>query len=147
VVPFTNAVALRPRSQNRDVRLIEIAEGGITINGEPVSGRELRQRVGDDADLILRVSYLSNDDRRTLFERRETVAEAPSDKPQAETPGALGSTRERRRANGDRVRIFGDAVVNEDEEVTGQVVAVLGSVRIDGEVGDQVVAVLGSVDV
>ena len=26
----------------------------------------------------------------------------------------------------------------EDEEVTGQVVAVLGSVRIDGEVGDQV---------
>jgi len=30
--------------------------------------------------------------------------------------------------------------------VTGQVVAVIGSVRIDGEVGDQVVAVLGSVD-
>ena len=34
----------------------------------------------------------------------------------------------------------------EDEEVTGQVVAVLGSVRIDGAVGDQVVAVLGSVE-
>jgi hypothetical protein len=36
--------------------------------------------------------------------------------------------------------------VNEGEEVTGQVVAVLGSVRIDGEVGNQVVSVLGSVD-
>ena len=36
--------------------------------------------------------------------------------------------------------------VGEDEEVSGQVVAVMGSVRIDGEVGDQVVAVLGSVD-
>jgi hypothetical protein len=44
------------------------------------------------------------------------------------------------------VRVFGDAVVNEGEEVAGQVVAVLGSARIDGEVGDQVVAVLGSVD-
>ncbi len=42
--------------------------------------------------------------------------------------------------------MFGDVVVNEGEEVSGQVVAVLGSVRIDGEVGDQVVAVLGSVD-
>ena len=37
-------------------------------------------------------------------------------------------------------------VVNEGEEVTGQVVAVLGSVRINGEVGDQVVAVLGTVE-
>ena len=44
------------------------------------------------------------------------------------------------------MRIFGDVVVNEGEEVSGQVVAVLGSVRINGEVGDQVVAVLGSVD-
>ena len=50
------------------------------------------------------------------------------------------------RAGGDRVRVFGDVRVAEDEEVTGQVVAVLGSVRIDGEVGDQVVAVLGSVE-
>jgi hypothetical protein len=44
------------------------------------------------------------------------------------------------------VRILGDVQVAEDEEVTGQVVAVLGSVRVDGEVGDQVVAVLGSVE-
>ena len=50
------------------------------------------------------------------------------------------------RSGGDRVRVFGDVAVPEDEEVSGQVVAVLGSVRIDGEVGDQVVAVLGSVD-
>jgi hypothetical protein len=44
------------------------------------------------------------------------------------------------------VRIFGNVLVREDEAVSGQVVAVLGSVRIDGEVGDLVVAVLGSVD-
>ena len=44
------------------------------------------------------------------------------------------------------MRVFGDVVVNEGEEVTGQVVSVLGSVRIDGEVRQQVVAVLGTVE-
>ncbi len=44
------------------------------------------------------------------------------------------------------MRIFGDVVVEQDEEVTGQVIAVMGSVRVDGEVGDQVVAVMGSVE-
>ena len=54
------------------------------------------------------------------------------------------SGRDRRHVpSGDRVRIFGDVTVREDEAVSGQVVAVLGSVRVDGEVGDQVVAVLG----
>ena len=52
----------------------------------------------------------------------------------------------RRRSSGDRINVFGDVRVREDEQITGQVVAVLGSARIDGEVGDQVVAVLGSVD-
>lgn len=51
-----------------------------------------------------------------------------------------------RRSGRDRVRIFGDVVVREGEEVTGQVVAVLGSVRIDGEVSQEVVAVLGSIE-
>jgi hypothetical protein len=36
-------------------------------------------------------------------------------------------------------------VVAEDEEVSGQAIAVLGNVRIDGAVDDQVVSVLGSV--
>jgi hypothetical protein len=44
------------------------------------------------------------------------------------------------------VRIFGDVTVNENEEVGGEVVAVLGSVQVNGEVGQEVVAVLGSVE-
>ena len=51
-----------------------------------------------------------------------------------------------RRSGGDRLRIFGDVVVREGEEVTGEVVAVLGSVRIDGEVSREVVAVLGTIE-
>jgi len=51
---------------------------------------------------------------------------------------------ERRRV-GERVHIFGGVTVPRDESVAGQVVAVFGSVRVDGHVSDQVVAVLGSV--
>src|SRR6266516_3450082 len=145
VVPLSGGVALRPKSPRDDVRLIEISDT-IAINGVPVSGRELRERVGADADTILRLSYL---DAKALGELFGPVAAEREIRPEKEAPlepAADRSSRRIHRSGGDRVRIFGDAVVNEGEEVTGQVVAVLGSVRVDGEVGDQVVAVLGSVD-
>ena len=149
VVPLSRGVALRPKSTRDDVRLIEIADT-IAINGVPVSGRELRERVGADADAILRLSYL---DAKALGELFGPVAAEREIRPEKEAPVEPAappmpepSPRRTHRSGGDRVRIFGDAVVDEGEEVTGQVVAVLGSVRINGEVGDQVVAVLGSVD-
>lgn len=46
-----------------------------------------------------------------------------------------------------RVRMFSDIVVRHDERVDGDVVAVLGSVRVEGEVTGSVVAVGGSVTV
>ncbi len=146
VVPLTRGIALRPKSPGGDVRLIEISDT-IAINGVPVSGSELRERVGTDADAILRLSYL---DAKALGELFAPVAVEREIRPEKEAPPEPSvppsPPRPAHRSSGDRVRIFGDAVVNEGEEVTGQVVAVLGSVRIHGEVGDQVVAVLGSVD-
>ena len=141
IVPLSNGVALTPKRPRSDVRLIEVSDT-IAVNGNVVTGRELRDRVGADADAMLRVSYLDPAARRALFASgagRPTTLEPPAE---TTTPDA----RRTHRAGGDRVRVFGDVRVNEDEEVTGQVVAVIGSVRIDGEVGDQVVAVLGSVD-
>ena len=153
VVPLAGGVALTPKSprgHGEDVRLIEISDT-IAINGVQVSGRELRERVGADADTILRLSYLDRNDLRKLFARSapETPPEqvptveraTPSTPPAPEPP-----RRPLRRSSGDRVRVFGDVVVNEGEEISGEVVAVLGSVRINGEVSQQVVAVLGSVD-
>lgn len=161
VVPLTGGIGFRPRTPGRDVRLIEIADGTISLNGVAVTGRELRDRIGADADAILQVSYMSANDQRALFAEkspaaateppleRETGAGQRAAEPppveRAEPPAASRPSRARR-ASGDRVRIFGDVVVERDEEVTGQVVAVLGSVRVDGAVGDQVVAVLGSVE-
>jgi len=149
VVPLAGGVALTPKSPRGDVRLIEISDT-IAINGVSVSGRELRERVGADADTILRLSYLDRDDLRRLFARSAPALEADQEKEtqvERATPAAPAPpSPPRRRSRGDRVRVFGDVVVSEDEQVSGQVVAVLGSVRVDGEVSQQVVAVLGSVD-
>jgi hypothetical protein len=149
VVPLSAGVALRPKTPRGDVRLIEISDT-IAINGMPVSGRELRERVGADADAILRLSYL---DAKALGELFGPVAAEREIRPEKEAPiepavppAPERSSRRAHHSAGDRVRIFGDAVVKDGEEVSGQVVAVMGSARINGEVGDQVVAVLGSVD-
>jgi hypothetical protein len=149
IVPVTDGVAFRPKTRIRDVRLIEVSDGSVTVNGAPVTGRELRDRLGADAELILRVSYLTADERRAFVAAGTEAVEKPTEAPRAVAPPAPApepTPRRARRSVGDRVRIFGNVAVDADEEVTGQVVAVLGSVRIDGEVGGDAVAVLGTVD-
>ena len=146
VVPLTGGIALRPKTPLQDVRLIEVSDGLIAINGTPVTGRELRDRVGSDADAVLRLSYLPAEERRELFggpgakamPRRNGRGAA------VQTPDVPASSR---RPTGQRVRIFGNVAVEEDEIVRGDAVAVMGSVRVNGEVTGQVVAVMGSVDV
>ena len=144
IVPLTGGIALRPKTPTRDIRLIEISEGVIAINGVPVSGQELKQRLGNDAQAVLRLSYLPADQRREIFGGPgATAAPRRNGQVQAEDPE---SQRRARRSNGQRVRVFGDITVAENEEVGGEVVAVLGSVQVNGEVRREVVAVLGTVD-
>jgi hypothetical protein len=136
VVPSSTAISLVPKNADRDVRLIHISQGVIAINGVTVTGKELRDRLGDDAALIVRLSYLTADERRDLFAVR---AEAdPGDR-----RGIQGN---RRRASRERVRIFGNINIEEEEYIDGQAVAVIGSVQVNGEVRQEVVAVLGSVE-
>lgn len=164
VVPLPDDIALRPRARTEDVRLIEFSDGAVLINGAAVSGSELKTRLGADMNAVLRLSYLSPEERRAVVAPTEQPADTPVEAlpgtPPAPTEGVApvpplpaepggrdrGDRTPRRRSSGDRVRVFGGVTVPADEAVSGQVVAVLGSVRIDGEVGDQVVAVMGSVD-
>lgn len=149
VVPLSDGLALRPKTRRSDVRLIEVTDT-IAINGTPVSGGELRDKLGDAADAVLQLSYLEPAARRALFEsavEEQPAVVAPREEPdETVAPRPRRDDRDRRRARGDRVRVFGSVHIREDESISGQAVAVLGSVRVDGEVGDQVVAVLGSVD-
>jgi hypothetical protein len=140
LVSITDGIALRPKSAMGDVRLVEVSGGAILINGNPVTGQELRDRLGSDAEAVLQLSYLGADARRALLEPGEPV-EAPrtgTPPPQSESPPPAPEppdrTPRRQRASGDRVRILGDVTVREDEAVQGDVVAVIGSVRVDGEV-------------
>jgi hypothetical protein len=149
VVPLTDGVALRPKARG-DVRLVEVTAGTILVNGAVVTGRELRERLGADADAVLRLSYLSTDELREVAAPpappAPVAAPAAPEPPLERTQPEPRETRQwSRRSNGERIRIFGDIAVERDEEITGQVVAVFGSVRVDGKVGDQVVAVFGSV--
>lgn len=52
----------------------------------------------------------------------------------------------RRIVAGNAIKIFGDIVVDEDEEIAGDAIAVLGDVVVRGQVDGDVVAVLGAVD-
>jgi hypothetical protein len=143
VVPLTDGIALTPKNRSRDVRLIEISEGIVSINGTPVSGRELRERLGGDADIVLPLTYLTTEQRRELFGGPGAKAA-----PRVESRRSIEDERSaegRRRSGRERVRIFGDVTVNADEAIDGQAVAVLGNVRVDGEVRQEAVAVLGSV--
>lgn len=157
VVPGQDGLLLRPLSP-ATFRSVEIASGAITIDGVPVTGAELRSRLGEGADLILRLSYLPVGERQALFgapsrdalppieaPRRQPAPAAPPERPALPREPNPERTRELRTSDG-RVRIGGSVTVREDEVVTDFVVAVGGSATILGEVRGDVVAVGGDVE-
>ena len=157
LVPLTDGVGLRPKARS-DVRLVEVTAGAVLVNGAAVTGRELRDRLGRDADAVLRLSYLPADELRELVgppppppssppapAAAPPAPEPPLERAEAEARESRDRGQWPRRSRGDRIRIFGDVSVDRDEEIDGQVVAVFGSVHVGGKVGDQVVAVMGSV--
>ena len=154
IVPLSDGIALRPKSREGDLRLIEVTAGSVLVNGSAVTGRELRDRLGADADAVLRLSYLLPSELRAIMEPVPPQPPAaplppagPDDQPPLERAPSQQAEEHRwpNRSRGDRIRIFGDVTVNRDEEITGQVVAVFGTAHVNGKVRDQVVAVLGSV--
>jgi hypothetical protein len=151
VLSLSRGIALRPKERGRATLIEIMSDGEIAVDGDTVSGRELRDRLGDDADLILQVSYLDADQRRALAGPAAPAVthepppphEEPTQPPAPEEPP---TDRRPRRHIGERVAIFGSVSVDRDSLVDGQVVTVFGSSRIDGHVDEQVVAVFGSVD-
>jgi hypothetical protein len=154
VFPTQGGVVLRPKTRTRDVRAIELNGGSIAIDGEPVTGAELRRRLDGDADVILRLSYLDAPDQHALFEPRQPqLPEAPespvgpASPPATPTPpSAPARSRRQNRSSSDRVRIGGGVEVGADEIVAGDVVAIGGGAKVDGQVRGEVVAIGGGVD-
>ena len=131
VVALQQGIALVPRGTDTGITLIQIVNGVITVDGAPVSGGELRNRIGADADLVLQASYLDAADQPTAG------SAAPVD--------VVGASRTQVRS-GDIVRVSGDVTVGRNERVDGDVVAIFGSADVDGEVTGDLVVLMGPVN-
>ena len=57
VLPIQGGAVLKPKRTSA-VRVIEIRDGAIDVDGVPASGALLREKLGADAELVLQVSYL-----------------------------------------------------------------------------------------
>jgi hypothetical protein len=156
IVETRRGLILVPRSESSRARTIELNDGQVFVDASPVTGRELRDRVGSDADVIVQLSFLDAAARRALFgsEPAATPAPAvpptspeapPSAAPPSVAPGEGWSETARYRHGGARVRFGGDVTVAEDEAVGDDVVVIIGSAHIQGRVDGAVVAVGGSV--
>ncbi len=160
VVTLTGGVALVPKTAVPGVRLVEVRNGVVSINGEAVSAADLRTRLGADADVVLRVSYLDAAGLAALAGATGGAAVAPAT-PQApeagQTPGSWDDDsrddRRERRRSGSRnqkegiVRFGGTVTVEKDERVSGDVVVMGGSAHILGTVEDELVVIGGKADV
>ena len=154
ILPIANGLVLTPRFRT-DVRSIEVTDAAIAIDGAPVTGAELRKRVGADADLILQLSYLDESARRSLAGVEGRSIPPPAESPQrrdpprdsdAVSPNAVDDSQPARRARhrDDIVRIGGSVSVDADESIDGDVVVIGGSARVDGQVDGELVVVGGS---
>lgn len=148
VLTVQDGILLIPKYGDTEVQSVELSNGDIAVNGEAVTGAELRGFVADDTDAILRLSYLDTETRRVLFGIGAPPPVAPSDTVTADTT-AVAEREERRgidaRSEGDRVRIGGSVTVREGERIDGDVVAVGGNVSVYGTVDGDVSAVGGTV--
>ena len=140
VVALQQGVALVPRQATSAVRMVQIVGGVVTVDGEALTGQQLRDRLGPDADLVLQVSYLDVQRQRELAGGLPIAPVAAS--PDSPATGELERTQV---TTGDKVRFGGDIAVGLNERIQGDVVSIGGSVDVQGEVTGDVVAVGGPV--
>lgn len=148
VLPLRDGLVLRPKVAT-GVRSIEVSGGTVALDGQAVTGAELRGRLGADADLILPLTYLDAAQRGMLFESgpastSQTPAVTAPAPPAPPEPPAPPAPPRPRRERSDRVRFGGSVHVEEDESIDGDVVVIGGSATVDGEVIGEVVVVGGS---
>ena len=75
IVPIANGMVLTPRFKT-SIRSIELSDSTIAIDGAPVTGRELSDRLGPaDTDMVLQLSYLDSTARRVAGGRQNASCE------------------------------------------------------------------------
>ena len=136
IVGLQQGVALVPREAASTVRMVQVVDGVVTVDGVSLTGGQLRDRLGADADLVLQVSYLDREQQRALVSGGvRGAAGAPGatfdPPPAAPAPDTVERSEVRR---GDIIRFGDEVTVGRNERVEGDVVVFGDSADIDGEV-------------
>jgi Polymer-forming cytoskeletal len=151
VLPLANGVVLTPKFKST-IRSVEVTDRAIAIDGVPVTGAELQEKLGADAELIFQLSYLDSASRRSVLGLGSTAPVAPvvPVAPSAPAvgvvpvPGGDAPQRTRAKLRDNIVKFGGNVVVDEDETVTGDIAAIGGSATINGQVQGDVAVIGGS---
>ena len=172
VLPVLGGLVLRPSAADSPFRSLEIRDDGLALDGEPVEEAEVRKRLGDAAEPVLRLLELEPEVRQRLL-AGAGPQEAPAvEAPEAELPdveaseeegleeGILEEAPERveapqpseetteapeppRMRTGDKVSLVGGVTIEEDE-IAKEVVVIAGSLRVKGVIDGGAVVVGGS---
>ena len=146
VLSLQDGVGLVPRSRDAGIRVIEIRNGAVSIDGMTATGDQLRMRLGADADLVLRISYLDAAQQRQLSGEAAPPGAPipPPPVPQVAPPPPVPERPRNAGRRGDEIVRFGsDVVVNRGETVE-EVVVIAGNATINGEVDGELTVVGGN---
>lgn len=161
ILPLREGVLLKPHRSSH-YAVVEITDSGVAVDGEELSGKALRRRLGEDTDLVAAIAELDAAERRAfLDESRGSAPPAPSSPsggsglptpPPAPAPpvppeaGAPEAPRSMHRGSDAKVSLGSNAHVARGE-TSDDVVVIGGTIDIEGEVHGDAVAVGGSVSV
>ncbi len=81
VTALSDGVRLFPRSPVDGVGVVELSDGVVAVDGRPVSGQELRELLGEDAGVLLRLTYLGEAERAALLGDPDATPRADVDSP------------------------------------------------------------------
>ena len=146
VLSLQDGVGLVPRSRDAGIRVIEIRNGAVSIDGMTATGDQLRMRLGADADLVLRISYLDAAQQRQLSGEavQPGAAIPPPSVPAVAPPPPVPERPRNAGRRGDEIVRFGSDVVVNRGETVAEVVVIAGSATINGEVDGELTVVGGN---
>jgi hypothetical protein len=142
VLNLQDGVGLVPKASDAGIRIIEIRNGAVSIDGMTATGEQLRMRLGADADLVLRISYLDAAQQRQIS--RDTQPGVASPPPGASVPAPPAENRRQRTRRGDEIVRFGSNVTVDADEIVEEVVVIGGNATVNGEVDGELTVVGGN---
>ena len=77
IVPLQQGIALVPKATNPRVRMVQVVNGAVTVDGDTLTAAQLRDRLGADAATIVQLTYLSAAEQRQLAVPEGAVAAQP----------------------------------------------------------------------